>query len=120
MDLSDPGMAINVAAFIGAGLIILGLYWAWNALIDLAKNPSVSFSRHWGGLGSGQSGWDVSGRALSELLRLVLAVGLIALGAGLLWPDGDALRSKAEADAAAKAAAKAGDAGVNPAATGGT
>ncbi len=108
MDPHDPTVATNVAAGVGFVLIVAGLLWARAALGELDENPSISFSRHWGGLGSGQSGWEISGNTLSMLLRLLLSIALIAVGTGLLWPRGDAGGNNAPATGNSTPAATTG------------
>lgn len=70
--------------------MLIGVAWAWTAFNVLEGSKEVSFSRHWGGLGSGQGGWEASGPLVSALMRLVFSAAVITLGAGLLWPSGDA------------------------------
>ncbi|MEM9458631.1 MAG: hypothetical protein AAGF11_30930 [Myxococcota bacterium] len=74
-----------IVASTGAVVVVAGLCSARLALKGLEGIGQVSFSRHWGGLGAGQSGWEISGPLLAALVRLSFATVLVALGVSLSW-----------------------------------
>lgn len=77
-----------VRDMVGVALVFLGLFWVHTGLKNLANRDQISFTRHWGGLGSSGSGWELSGESAGAMLRLLVAVTLTAVGLGLLLtPD---------------------------------
>lgn len=92
--------------------VVLGLAVAfaaarlWSAALEPLKDLPASgsklhFTRHWGGLGSGEGGWEVDARAVNLGLNLLAVLALSVTAVMLILP---VLAAADEKPASAKAA----------------
>lgn len=75
----DPQVTLIVAGT-GAFALTVALVWLLFTVVGRDAEP-VWFRRHWGGFGGACTGWALSGSSI----RLLIAVGLAAVGTALLF-----------------------------------